>query len=71
MVGAVFGAEAEHVLVNYGCYGGQVGEGHADDYVAIVLLGGEGGVYLVGQLEAFGKGGVHLPVACYDILSHL
>ena len=30
----------------------------------------EGGVYLLGELDAFGQGGVHLPVACNDVLSH-
>ena len=70
MVGAVFGAEAKTCLVYLGGDGSEMGEGHADDYVTLGILAGEGGIDLLGEGYSFRQVGVHLPVACYDFLSH-
>ncbi len=70
MVGTVLGSETELILVDDVVDGCEVSEGDADDYVALGCGSSEGGVYLLGELDAFGQGGVHLPVACNDVLSH-
>ena len=70
MVGAVFGTKTELVLVDNGGYGSQMGERSADDHVALRVDAFEGLVNFFCQSHTFGKGGVHLPVTCYDVLSH-
>lgn len=70
MVGAVLGSETEFIFVDDVVDGCKVGEGDADDYVTLGCGGCEGGVDLLGELDTFGQGGVHLPVACNDVFSH-
>ena len=70
MVGAVFGTKAELVRINSGCNRCKVGERCADYYVALGRNVFKGFVYFLCQFHAFCEGGVHLPVACYNILSH-
>ena len=70
VVSAVFGAEAEDILVDYSSHRAEVCERSADDYVAIDRSGLERFIYFFCQSNTFGNSGVHLPVAGYDILSH-
>ena len=71
VVGAVLGGKA-HVGVTDGfAHGGQVGERHADNDVALqVSLGSHCCTHVLGELYALGNCGIHLPVSRNNVLSH-
>ena len=70
VVSAVFSAKTELGLVDCCGYGSEVGEGNADYYVAFGGCAFKSLVDVLCQAYAFGKGGIHFPVAGYDVFSH-
>ena len=71
MVGAVLGGEGDLGALEGLGDAHQVGERRGDDELDIgrEVLGLRGDGF--GEFNAFGNGGVHLPVAGNDILSHI
>ena len=71
VVGAVLCSQTHLVDVDDFTHGGQVGEGHTDDDVALQTLGiCHCLTNFLGELYALGHGGIHLPVARNNVLSH-
>ena len=70
-VGAVLSGYADARCVD-GCgHGGQMGEWGAENDVAMDGFASECFVDAFGQCQTFGQGGVHLPVTCNNLLSHI
>ena len=70
VVGTVLGAHGDHAVFEQLANGSQVDEGCADDNLAVGLLGSQNVLQLGGQRHTFLQVLVHLPVACYNLLSH-
>ena len=70
MIGAVLGAEAKLIRVDYAVDGSEMGERNTDDHVTFGVVVADSHIDIFGKLEALLKGGVHFPVAGNNFLSH-
>ena len=70
LVGAVLGTKSDDVLIEELCDACQVNERSTDNHAAVWLLGCQCLVKLLCKSDTILQVHVHLPVACYNFLSH-
>ena len=70
LVGTIFCAKADDILIEQLCHTGQMDERSADDHIAVGLLAGQSLIQFFGECHTFLQVHVHFPVSCYNFLSH-
>ena len=70
LVGAVLGPKSNYRLVEELCDGCQVDKRGADNHTTVRLVGLKSFVQLLCKSNTFLEIHVHLPVSCYNFLSH-